>query len=66
MFYCVASSTKATKKKLPAGAVSIFGSAGLFSPEEEKSVTFDDQSTVISEVSYSLEYCCTINRLITQ
>ena len=52
MVYCVASSTKATKKKLPAGAVSIFGSAGLFSPEEEKSVTFDDQSTVISEVSY--------------
>jgi len=48
---CLASSKASKKKKLPAGAVSIFGSVGLFSTEEEKSVTFDDQSTIISEVS---------------
>ena len=42
--------SKTSKKKLPAGAVSLFGSSGLFTPDEEKSVTFDDTSTVKSEV----------------
>lgn len=42
--------SKTSKKKLPAGAVPLFGSSGLFTPEEEKSVTFDDASTVKSEV----------------
>ena len=45
--------SKSSKKKLPAGAVPMFGAPpGLFSPEEEKSVTFDDVSTVKSEVGY--------------
>ena len=45
--------SKSSKKKLPAGAVPMFGAPpGLFSPEEEKSVTFDDISTVKSEVGY--------------
>ena len=45
--------SKSSKKKLPAGAVPMFGAPpGLFTPEEEKSVTFDDISTVKSEVGY--------------
>jgi len=41
----VASNT--SKKELPADAVSLFGGApGLFTPKEEKSVTFDDICTI--------------------
>ena len=35
---------------------------GLFTPEEEKSVTFDDTSTVISEVGYT--YVSTITHVL--
>ena len=42
--------SKTSKKKLPAGAVPLFGSSGLFTPDEEKSVTFDDNSAVKSDV----------------
>ena len=45
--------SKSSKKKLPVGGVSMFGAPpGLSSPEEEKSVTCDDVSTVKSEVGY--------------
>ena len=40
--------SKTSKNKLPAGVVPLFGSSGLFTPDEEKSVTFDDTSTVKS------------------
>ena len=42
--------SKASKKKLPAGAVPMFGAPGLFTPEEEKSLIFGGASTIKSEV----------------